>query len=108
MERLENSISRGCEIADVTQVLAGTEFNAFRGVVDSGGVVRGFAWVMARLMGASGAESLNVAASLFLGQTEAPLTIRPYLPRLRVSGPVVRLASNFMNGIKSLPMSVAG
>ena len=45
-------------------------------------VVRGFAVVMARLMGASGAESLNVAASLFLGQTEAPLTIRPYLPRL--------------------------
>jgi CNT family concentrative nucleoside transporter len=45
-------------------------------------VVRGFAFVMARLMGASGAESLNVAASLFLGQTEAPLTIRPYLPNL--------------------------
>jgi CNT family concentrative nucleoside transporter len=45
-------------------------------------IVRGFAWVMARLMGASGAESLNVAASLFLGQTEAPLTIRPYLPAL--------------------------
>jgi concentrative nucleoside transporter, CNT family len=45
-------------------------------------VVQGFAWVMTRLMGASGAESLNVAASLFLGQTEAPLTIRPYLPRL--------------------------
>jgi len=45
-------------------------------------VVRGFAGAMARLMGASGAESLNVAASLFLGQTEAPLTIRPYLPGL--------------------------
>ncbi len=45
-------------------------------------IVRGFAIVMAWLMGASGAESLNVAASLFLGQTEAPLTIRPYLPRL--------------------------
>ena len=45
-------------------------------------LVRGFAWIMTRLMGASGAESLNVAASLFLGQTEAPLTIRPYLPRL--------------------------
>lgn len=45
-------------------------------------VVRGVAWVMAKLMGASGAESLNVAASLFLGQTEAPLTIRPYLPGL--------------------------
>jgi CNT family concentrative nucleoside transporter len=45
-------------------------------------IVRGFAWVMSWLMGTSGAESLNVAASLFLGQTEAPLTIRPYLPRL--------------------------
>ena len=45
-------------------------------------VVRGVAIVMERLMGASGAESINVAASLFLGQTEAPLTIRPYLPKL--------------------------
>src|SRR5437762_7750151 len=45
-------------------------------------VVRGFAVVMAWFLGTSGAESLNVAASLFLGQTEAPLTIRPYLPRL--------------------------
>ena len=45
-------------------------------------IVRGFAVVMAWLMGTSGAETLNVAASLFLGQTEAPLTIRPYLPRL--------------------------
>jgi CNT family concentrative nucleoside transporter len=45
-------------------------------------VVRAFAVVMAKLMGTSGAESLNVAASLFLGQTEAPLTIRPYLARL--------------------------
>jgi concentrative nucleoside transporter, CNT family len=48
-------------------------------------VVQGFAFVMTRLMGASGAESLNVAASLFLGQTEAPLTIRPYLARLTKS-----------------------
>jgi CNT family concentrative nucleoside transporter len=45
-------------------------------------IVRGFAVVMAWFMNTSGAESLNVAASLFLGQTEAPLTIRPYLPRL--------------------------
>jgi len=45
-------------------------------------VVRLLAIAMERLMGASGAESLNVAASLFLGQTEAPLTIRPYLPGL--------------------------
>src|SRR5438094_2783436 len=43
-------------------------------------VVKAFAVVMNRVMGASGAESLNVAASIFMGQTEAPLTIRPFLP----------------------------
>ena len=48
-------------------------------------VVRLFAIVMNRVMGASGAESLNVAASTFMGQTEAPLTIRPYLPRMTQS-----------------------
>ncbi|HXG89766.1 MAG TPA: nucleoside transporter C-terminal domain-containing protein [Vicinamibacterales bacterium] len=48
-------------------------------------VVRAFAVVMNRVMGASGAESLNVAASIFMGQTEAPLTIRPYLPRMTES-----------------------
>lgn len=48
-------------------------------------VVRLFAVVMNRVMGASGAESLNVAASIFMGQTEAPLTIRPYLARLTQS-----------------------
>ncbi len=37
---------------------------------------------MTRLMGVSGAESLDVAASIFMGQTEAPLTIRPLLPKL--------------------------
>ena len=45
-------------------------------------IVRAFALVMSRIMGASGAESLNVAASIFMGQTEAPLTIRPFLPRM--------------------------
>lgn len=48
-------------------------------------VVRLFAVVMNRVMGASGAESLNVAASIFMGQTEAPLTIRPYLPKMTQS-----------------------
>ncbi len=48
-------------------------------------VVRFFAWVMRRVMRASGAESLNVAASIFMGQTEAPLTIRPYLPEMTQS-----------------------
>jgi CNT family concentrative nucleoside transporter len=48
-------------------------------------IVRGFALVMNKVMGASGAESLNVAASIFMGQTEAPLTVRPYLPRMTQS-----------------------
>jgi CNT family concentrative nucleoside transporter len=48
-------------------------------------VVRAFAWAMRRVMKASGAESLNVAASIFMGQTEAPLTIRPYLPDMTQS-----------------------
>ena len=43
-------------------------------------VIRGFAKAMQWTMKVSGAESLNVAASIFMGQTEAPLTIRPFLP----------------------------
>ena len=42
-------------------------------------VVRGMAIGMQKMMGVSGAESLNVAASIFMGQTEAPLTIKPFL-----------------------------
>jgi concentrative nucleoside transporter, CNT family len=48
-------------------------------------IVRLFAVLMHRVMGASGAESLNVAASIFMGQTEAPLTIRPFLPDMTQS-----------------------
>jgi CNT family concentrative nucleoside transporter len=48
-------------------------------------VIRIAAWLMTRFMGVSGAESLNVAASIFMGQTEAPQTIRPFLPELTYS-----------------------
>jgi CNT family concentrative nucleoside transporter len=48
-------------------------------------LVRLMARLMQRVMGASGAEATNVAASIFMGQTEAPLTIRPFLPRLTES-----------------------
>jgi CNT family concentrative nucleoside transporter len=48
-------------------------------------LVRGMAIVMQKVMGASGAESTNVAASIFMGQTEAPLTIRPFLAGLTES-----------------------
>src|SRR5271168_2466608 len=48
-------------------------------------IIRAGAWIMTTVMGASGAESLNLAASIFMGQTEAPLTIRPFLPELTQS-----------------------
>jgi CNT family concentrative nucleoside transporter len=48
-------------------------------------VVGLFARLMNRTMGASGAESMNVAASIFMGQTEAPLTIRPFLSKMTQS-----------------------
>ena len=41
--------------------------------------LRGMAWIMLKTISSSGAESMNVAASIFMGQTEAPLTIRPFL-----------------------------
>ncbi|HEY6128101.1 MAG TPA: NupC/NupG family nucleoside CNT transporter [Candidatus Acidoferrum sp.] len=56
-------------------------------------IIRGAAWLMTRVMGASGAESLNVAASIFMGQTEAPLTIRPFLPKLTKSELMVVMTS---------------
>jgi CNT family concentrative nucleoside transporter len=48
-------------------------------------VIRAMAWGMHRVMRCSGAESTDVAASIFMGQTEAPLTIRPFLARLTES-----------------------
>jgi len=48
-------------------------------------IIKAAAWLMIRTMGVSGAESLNVAASIFMGQTEAPQTIRPFLPDLTYS-----------------------
>lgn len=45
-------------------------------------VVRAMAWVMQRVMGTSGSETLSAAANIFMGQTEAPLLIRPYVPRM--------------------------
>lgn len=45
-------------------------------------VVRGVAWVMQKLMRTSGSESLAAAANIFMGQTEAPLVVKPYLARM--------------------------
>jgi CNT family concentrative nucleoside transporter len=45
-------------------------------------VVRAIAWVMRKAMRTSGSETLSACANIFMGQTEAPLMIRPYVPRL--------------------------
>jgi CNT family concentrative nucleoside transporter len=48
-------------------------------------VVRGFAWVMQRTMGTSGAETLSAAGNIFVGQTEAPLLIKPFIEKMTTS-----------------------
>ena len=48
-------------------------------------VVSGMAWVLTKLLGISGAESLSVAGNIFLGQTEAPLMIKAYLEKMTKS-----------------------
>lgn len=48
-------------------------------------IVKGMAWAMSRLMKLSGAESLSVAGNIFLGQTESPLMIKAYLPKMNKS-----------------------
>lgn len=48
-------------------------------------IVYGLAWVMKRTMGLSGAESLAAAANVFIGQTEAPLVVKPYLAKMTKS-----------------------
>lgn len=45
-------------------------------------IIYGISWVMTRTMGLSGPESLATAANVFIGQTEAPLVIRPYLEKM--------------------------
>jgi len=48
-------------------------------------IVRGMAWAITKVMRVSGAETTSVCASIFIGQTEAPLTIRPYIGRMTQS-----------------------
>ena len=74
-------------------------------------IIRGAAWLMTRVMGASGAESLNVAASIFMGQTEAPLTIRPFLNKLTKSELMCVMTSGMAHisgGMMAAYMKVGG
>ena len=45
-------------------------------------IIKGFAWLMTKLMGLTGPESLAAAANVFIGQTEAPLVVKPYLENM--------------------------
>ena len=45
-------------------------------------IIYGFAWIMKKIMGLSGSESLAAAANVFIGQTEAPLVVKPYLEKM--------------------------
>ena len=58
-------------------------------------IVQGMAWVMSKFMGTSGSESLSVAANIFVGQTEAPLVIRPFIAGLTMSELMTIMAGGF-------------
>lgn len=65
-------------------------------------VVAGLAYVMSRVLGVSGAESLSCAANVFLGQTEAPLLVRPYIPQMTRS----ELMAIMTGGFATIAMGV--
>jgi len=67
-------------------------------------LVRAAAWVMRRAMGTSGSETLSAAANIFMGQTEAPLVIKPYLPRMTRS----ELHCLMVGGFATIAGSVMG
>src|SRR5215813_7676256 len=74
-------------------------------------IIRAAAWLMTVIMGASGAESLNVAASVFMGQMEAPLTIRPFLNKLTKSELMCVMTSGMAHisgGMMAAYMKVGG
>jgi CNT family concentrative nucleoside transporter len=67
-------------------------------------IVFGFAWLMKRLMCLSGAESLAAAANIFVGQTEAPLVVRPYVTKMTKS----ELMALMTGGMATIAGSVFG
>jgi CNT family concentrative nucleoside transporter len=75
-------------------------------------IIFGFAWLMRRTMGLTGAESLAMAANVFIGQTEAPLVVKPFLDKMTrselfalmtggfatIAGSVFAIYVNFLGG----------
>jgi CNT family concentrative nucleoside transporter len=74
-------------------------------------IVKAFAWVMVRTMGTSGAESLSCAADIFVGQTEAPLLIKPFLPTMTRSELMAIMTAGFATiagGVMMVYISMLG
>jgi len=74
-------------------------------------IVRGMSWVMTRTLGVTGAESLSGAANVFLGQTEAPLFVKPLLPNVSQSELMAIMAGGFANisaGVMAYYVSMLG
>jgi len=67
-------------------------------------IVFGFAWIMARTMRLSGSESLSAAANIFMGQTEAPLLVRPFIKGMTKS----ELHCLMVGGMATIAGSVLG
>jgi len=67
-------------------------------------IVRILAWVMSRVMRLSGAESLAAAANVFVGQTEAPLVVKPYIPKMTRS----EMLALMVGGMATIAGSVFG
>jgi CNT family concentrative nucleoside transporter len=67
-------------------------------------VIAGVAWVMRRTMGTSGSETLSAAANIFVGQTEAPLVVKPYLDTMTRS----ELHAVMVGGFATIAGSVLG
>src|SRR2546423_5938403 len=60
-------------------------------------VVHGLAWVMRKTMGTSGAETLSTAANIFVGQTEAPLIVKPFIAAATNSELMAIMVGGFAN-----------
>lgn len=67
-------------------------------------IVFGFAWIMSRSMRLSGSESMSSAANIFMGQTEAPMLVRPFIPRMTRS----ELHCLMVGGMATIAGSVLG
>jgi CNT family concentrative nucleoside transporter len=67
-------------------------------------IVQGIAWIMAKLLKISGAESISVAANVFVGQTEAPLVVRPYVNSMTKS----ELLTLMVGGMATIAGGVLG